>query len=188
MHRSAVALALVASLVVGGSAAPVVGGASGLPIAAGASSSQDAGNASAAATDRALIVADARTGERYLTHPVANGTVVALEYTHSVEKSRVYEEYTVRGDRLAETRMEFESYGWGLPSGANVTEVNGTFVYDPPGSLARLTVAPGEIAGHELSIGNDTYDLVALTDERSVTIHLVPTCNATATDGGESGG
>ena len=187
MHRSAVALALVASLVVGGSAAPVVGGASEPPTAAGPSSSQDAGNASAAATDRVLIVADARTGERYLTQPVANGTVVALEYTHSVEKSRVYEEYTVRGDRLVETRMEFESYGAGLPAGANVTEVNGTFVYDPPGSLTRLTVAPGEIAGHQLHVGNDTYDLVELTDERAVDVHLVRQCNATATAGGESG-
>jgi len=34
---------------------------------------------------------------------------------HSVEKSRVYDEYTVRGDRLEMTRMEFESYGWGYP-------------------------------------------------------------------------
>lgn len=188
MHRSAVALALVASLVVGGAAVPVVGGASALPIAAGPSSSQEAENASATATDRVLIVADVRTDERYLTQPVANGTVVALEYTHSVEKSRIYEEYTIRGDRLVETRMEFESYGAGLPADANVTEVDGTFVYDPPGSLTRLTVAPGDIAGHELHVGDDTYDLVALTGERSVTIHLIRQCNATATVAGESGG
>lgn len=186
MHRRVVALALVASLVAGALAVPVASGASESPIAAALSNGQDAGNASATTTDRVLIVADAETGDRYLTQPVANGSTIALEYVHSVEKSRIYEEYTVHGDRLVETRMEFESYGWGLPADANVTEVNGTFVYDPPGSLTRLTVAPGEIAGHELHVGTDTYDLVALTDERAVTLHLVPMCNATVTDGGES--
>ena len=178
MHRSAVALALIASL--------VVVGAAGAPALADASGTPEAGNQTDPSTDRVLIVADARTGEPYLVQPVANGTTVGLEYTHSVEQSRVYEEYTVRGDRLVETRMEFESYGWGLPADANVTEVNGTFVYDPPGSLRRLTVAPGRIAGHELHVGNDSYDLVALTDERSVHVRLVRQCNATVTAGGES--
>lgn len=188
MHRRLVALALIASLVAGGSAVSVVGGASEPPVAADPSHNRDAGNASATTADRVLVVADAETGDRYLTQPVANGSTIALEYVHSVEKSRIYEEYTVDGDRLVETRMEFESYGWGLPADANVTEVNGTFVYDPPGSLTRLTVAPGEIAGHELHVGTDTYDLVALTDERAVTLHLAPMCNATGTDSGESGG
>ena len=119
-----------------------------------------------------LVVADAETGERYLTVPVPNGTEVGLEYTHSVEQSQVYDGYTVRGDRLVNTRMEFESYGWGLPSRVNVTEVNGTFVYDPPGSLERLTVAPGEIAGHTLVVGDQRFDLVALSNGRSVDLYL----------------
>ncbi|WP_135303576.1 DUF1850 domain-containing protein [Haloarcula amylovorans] len=130
------------------------------------------GTASAVPAQRVLVVEDAQTGEAYLTTPVENGTTVALEYTHSVEKTRVYDGYTVDGDRLVMTRMEFESFGWGLPSGANVTRENGTFVYDPPGELTRLTVAPGHVAGHRLHVGNQTYDLVALTDERSVDIHV----------------
>ncbi|MBX0296019.1 DUF1850 domain-containing protein [Haloarcula nitratireducens] len=130
------------------------------------------GTASAVPAQRVLVVEDAQTGETYLTAPVENGTTVALEYTHSVEKTRVYDGYTVDGDRLVMTRMEFESYGWGLPSGANVTRENGTFVYDPPGALTRLTVAPGSVADHRLHVGNRTYDLVALTDERSVDVHV----------------
>lgn len=127
----------------------------------------------AAAPDRqVLVVSDAETGETYLERPVENGTVVALEYTHSVEKTRVYEAYTVRGDRLVMTRMEFESFGWGLPSRANVTRKNGTFIYDPPGSYERLTVAPGRIAGHRLHVGDETYDLVAVADGRSVTFTI----------------
>lgn len=186
MVRSAVTLALAVSLAVAGATPVVVE----LPSSATAdvSKTQAVGNDLVRPSDYVLVVEDTKTGQRYLTQPVANGTTVALEYMHSVEKSRIYEEYTVRGDRLIETRMEFESYGWGLPADANVTEVNGTFVYDPPGSLTRLTVAPGDIAGHELQIGNDTYDLVELTDGRSVDIHLVRQCNATATAGGESDG
>jgi len=130
------------------------------------------GSAAAVPDGRVLVVEDAETGETYLEVPVQNGTVVALEYTHSVEKTRVYEAYTVRGDRLVMSHMEFESYGWGLPSRANVTRENGTFVYDPPGSYERLTVAPGRIAGHRLHVGDRTYDLVALSDTRSVTLSI----------------
>ncbi|SEW02570.1 DUF1850 domain-containing protein [Halobacterium jilantaiense] len=122
--------------------------------------------------DRVLVVEDTDTGETYLTAPVEDGSTVALEYTHSVEKTRVYDEYTVRGDVLVMTRMEFESYGWGLPSRANVTEENGTFVYDPPGETTRLTVAPGRVAGHRLHVDGETYDLVALADGESVDLHV----------------
>lgn len=130
------------------------------------------GSVAATTDETVLVVADAETGETYLTVPVENGTTVAIEYTHSVEKTRVYDEYTVRGDHLEMTRMEFESYGWGLPSGANVTRRNGTFIYDPPGSYERLTVAPGRVAGHTLSVGEQTYDLVAVSDGRSVTFSI----------------
>jgi hypothetical protein len=130
------------------------------------------GSAAAVPGGAVLVVEDAETGETYLDTPVSNGTTVALEYNHSVEKTRVYEAYTVRGDRLEMTHMEFESYGWGLPSRANVTRENGTFIYDPPGSYERLTVAPGDIAGHRLHVGDRTYDLVSLSDGRSVTLSI----------------
>jgi hypothetical protein len=145
--RHVAAVLVVAVLVVAGSAAAVPGG-------------------------RMLVVADAETGEQYLAVPVENGTTVALEYHHSVEKTRVYDGYTVRGERLEMTRMEFESYGWGLPSRVNVTRENGTFIYDPPGSYAQLTVAPGRVAGHELHVADRTYDLVAVSDGRSVTLTI----------------
>jgi len=134
--------------------------------------------------DRVLIVADAGTGEHLLAVPVENGSVVALEYTHSVEKTRVLDVYTVRGDRLVMTRMEFESYGWGLPTRAAVATENGTFAFDPayathelvvkPGRIAghELVVKPGRIAGHELHVENRTDDLVALSDARAVRLSI----------------
>ena len=121
---------------------------------------------------RVLVVEDAETGEQYLTVPVEDGTTVALEYMHSVEKTRVYDEYTVRGDHLEMTRMEFESYGWGLPADANVTNENGTLVYDPPGAYETITVQPGSIAGHQLHVDGRTFDLYARSDGQAVRISV----------------
>jgi hypothetical protein len=122
--------------------------------------------------DRTLVVERADTGERIISQPVGNGTTVALEYTHSVEKSRVYDGYTVQGEQLAMTRMEFESYGWGLPAEANVTREDGHLVYDPPGAMTELYVSPGEIAGHRLHVGDRTYDLVERADGETVRIYV----------------
>ncbi|KOX96802.1 C4-dicarboxylate ABC transporter [Halorubrum tropicale] len=134
-----------------------------------------AGAAVAAPSGQVLVVEGIDTGERYLTHPVDDGSTVALSYTHSVEKTPVYDEYRVEGETLVNTRMEFESYGWGLPSRVNVTNVNGTFVYDPPGpitTLETLSVSPGRIANHTLIVEDTRYDLVAETGARDVRIRV----------------
>ena len=148
MRRRYVAIAVLVSLLLLGSVAAVPGG-------------------------RALVVADAETGEQYMTVPVEDGTTVALEYMHSVEKTRVYDEYTVRGDHLEMTRMEFESYGWGLPSRSDVREVNGTFVLaDPDWQGREINVKPGRIADHHLIVDGHDYDLVERSNARAVTIRV----------------
>lgn len=121
---------------------------------------------------RVLVVSDATTGERLLTTPVENNTVVALEYTHSVEESRVLDAYVVRGDRFVMQRMEFESYGWGLPARATVSIDNGTFAFDPAFASDEFVVKPGRIADHKLHVGDQTYDLVALSDGRAVRLSI----------------
>lgn len=135
-----------------------------LVLTVGASAAVPGGNA--------LVVSDAETGEELLTVPVSEGTTVALEYTHSVEKTTVVDEYTVRGDRLNMTRMVFHSYGAGLPARADVEKVNGSFVFDPGGSYEEVFVKPGHVAGHELHVGDETYDLVELSDARSVRLSI----------------
>lgn len=132
--------------------------------------------------DRFLTVEDAETGDRLLTVPVTEGTTVALNYTHSVEKTPVLDVYEVNGTELEMVRMEFRSFGAGLPARAdvNVTE-NGTFVFDPEGSYDRLSVSPGRIAGHELIVDDRRYDLVELSDGRSVTLSVDRRSNATRT-------
>lgn len=131
------------------------------------------GVASAVPGGRALVVEDADTGERLTTMPVEEGTIVALEYTHSVEKTRVLDVYAVRGTDLEMTRMEFKSFGWGLPARANVTRENGSYVFDPPGTYEELYVTPGDVARHELHVGDRTVDLYALAGEESVRLRVV---------------
>ncbi|MGQ4555521.1 DUF1850 domain-containing protein [Halobellus sp. GM3] len=134
-----------------------------------------AGVTAAVPTGAVLVVEDIETGERYITQPVDDGSTVALEYMHSVEKSRVYDEYRVDGETLVNTRMEFESYGWGLPSRVDVTNVNGTLVYDPAEpitELETLSVSPGRIANHTLIVEDQQYDLVAETNANDVQIYI----------------
>ena len=121
---------------------------------------------------QALVVETADGGDELLRVPVEENTTVALEYTHSVEKTRVLDAYAVRDGELVMTRMEFQSYGWGLPARVNVTQENGSFVFDPEGSYDELYVKPGRIAGHELHVGEETDDLVALSDAESVRIYI----------------
>ncbi len=133
------------------------------------------GVAATVPTEKVLVVEDVDTGEHYITQPVDDGSTIGLEYMHSVEKSRVYDEYRVSGQTLVNTRMEFESYGWGLPSGVEVENVNGTLVYDPEGpitELETLSISPGRIANHTLIVDEQRYDLVAETNANDVRMHI----------------
>lgn len=132
----------------------------------------------AASPDAVLVVEDAETGRTLLDVPVEAGTNVSLVYTHSVEKTLVVDTYEVRGDRMAMIRMEFSSFGAGLPSRADVHRTgNGTYAFDPKGVYEELYVAPGRIGGHRLQIDGRTYDLVTISNATTVRIHLVA-CNA----------
>lgn len=126
----------------------------------------------ATAGGQTLVVERVDTGETIIEAPVSNGSIVGLEYTHSVEKTRVYDGYTVVDSTLENTRMEFESYGWGLPAGANVTLENGTFVFDPDRAYEQIRVKPGTVANHTLIVDGERYDLVERSDANSVIIRV----------------
>jgi hypothetical protein len=123
-----------------------------------------AGVAAAAPTDRALVVRDADGGERLLTVDIDGGSNVTLAYTHSVERTPVRDEYAVTGTTLDNTGMRFQSYGWGLPSRADVRLVDGWFVFDPDRQYERLHVQPAAVANHRLYVDGEPHDLVALAD------------------------
>lgn len=128
--------------------------------------------AAATPAGSALVVEDENTGERLLVTPVSEGTPVVLEYTHSVEKTPIQDVYVVHNGTLEMTRMKFRSYGWGLPTNANVTRENGSFTFDPTGSYEELFVKPGRVANHRLHVDDRTYDLVALSDAQGVRIYI----------------
>lgn len=114
--------------------------------------------------DQRFVVTD-EDGSVLIDEPVEDGDEVRLEYTHSVEKTLVSDIYIVNGTTLESTRMEFDSYGAGLPSNADVERTDdGRFVTETDGTHDRLIVSPGEIAGHTLTVNDTTYDLVALAD------------------------
>ena len=120
-----------------------------------------------------LVVADADTGDRLLTIPVDDGTEVTLSYTHSVEKTPVEEVYVVDGTALEQTRIEFHSYGAGLPANAAVERTDaGSFVAYPNDTFQRLAIAPGTVAGHVLTVGEDEYDLYSLSGGTSVIVSV----------------
>lgn len=120
------------------------------------------------------LVVEADDGTDLLTVPVEENATVLLEYNHSVEKTPVLEEYTVRDGQLVMTRAEFRSYGAGLPSHADVERTDGgAYAYHPSTEpREELVVATGRVAGHELVVGGERYDLVELADGGSVRIRL----------------
>ncbi|WP_425607693.1 DUF1850 domain-containing protein [Natrononativus amylolyticus] len=115
-----------------------------------------------ATADRTLVVADAESEERLLEIPVDDDDEVTLAYTHSVERTPVEDVYAVDGNELRAVKSVFHSFGAGLPT--NVTRTDEGYVAEGSGSHDELFVVPGEIAGHELVVGDDRYDLVAVAD------------------------
>jgi len=116
-------------------------------------------------SERHLVATGAASGDRLFEHPVDDGDTIVLAYTHSVEKTPVRDVYEVDDDALRMVRMEFSSFGAGLPTD-DVERTDDGYVVFRDDRYERLSVAPREIAGHELLIGEDSYDLVALADDR----------------------
>ncbi|MBP1921207.1 hypothetical protein J2751_000190 [Halorubrum alkaliphilum] len=118
----------------------------------------------------AIVVTDDR-GEEIVVSPVGEETEIVLEYTHSVEKTLVRDVYVAVDGQLVSVRMEFSSFGAGLPSQATVTQRDGRYVYEPPRvEYEALRVKTGVIADHDLIVGGNRYDIAALADGGAVEI------------------
>ena len=121
-----------------------------------------------AADSQTLVVTD-EDGAELLATPVDDGTEVVIEYTHSVEKTTVRDVYEPSDGGLVATRMEFSSFGAGLPSSADVTERDGRYVYRPPATTFEpLRLKTGPIADHDLIVGGDRYDISAMSGNGAV--------------------
>jgi len=120
---------------------------------------------STASAQRTLVVTDVDTGDELLSVPVDDGDVVTLSYTHSVEKTTVEDIYVVDGTQLRMDRMVFHSHGAGLPSDAPIKTTEEGLVLEFDKSYDEVGVVPGWIAGHELIVDSERYDLVSLSDD-----------------------
>ena len=125
-----------------------------------------------AATETVLVVTD-DSGEELLVTPVEEDTEVTVEYTHSVEKTLVRDVYVARDGELVMTRMEFSSFGAGLPSHADVEAVDGRYVYRPPErGYDPLRVTTGHVADHDLLVGDERHDLAEMADGGTVELRI----------------
>ncbi len=124
-------------------------------------------------TSPTLIVTDAN-GTELVTAPIDPETEITIEYTHSVERTLVRDVYVVTdAGTLAMVRMEFSSFGAGLPAQAEVTQENGRYVYEPTNrEYETLRIRTGHIADHDLIVGDERYDIAAMTDGGSVKLTI----------------
>jgi hypothetical protein len=128
-----------------------------------------------ATTSPVLVVTDADTGDVLIEAPVEDGTTVTLEYMHSVEKTTVKDVYVVDGDRLRMTRMEFSSFGWGLPAREEIdghTDDGDFLITFENRTYDRIGVVPGRVAGHTLQVGDTRYDLVERSNASAVELSI----------------
>ncbi|HEV8340060.1 MAG TPA: DUF1850 domain-containing protein [bacterium] len=113
----------------------------------------------------------ARTLLRVPLHAVVE---IRLEYTHSVERTRVVETYLAERSGLRLVRMEFASQGAGLPSEGYVREGN-RFVLRTDRPLASLPVRVSGIGRQRLFVGGAVLELLAAAGEGGIVTVAVGT-------------
>ncbi|MFO7833128.1 MAG: DUF1850 domain-containing protein [Halohasta sp.] len=131
--------------------------------------------AGGATASQSLVVTDS-TDTELLSTTVEEESEIVVEYTHSVEKTPVRDVYVVEDGALVNTRMEFSSFGAGLPAQAAVTVENGRYVYEPPRHrYDPLRVTTGSVADHDLIVDGERYDIAAIADGDTVELRLTRT-------------
>jgi hypothetical protein len=114
--------------------------------------------------DVTLRVTDIERGRVVWSRNVGAGQRFEIRYIHSVERTPVIEEYGAQPDGLWFESMRFYSQGAGLPTEGYVREGN-AFVLRARRKVGVLSVRVSSIARHELAIGEERIDLVALARE-----------------------
>lgn len=108
-----------------------------------------------------LRVTDVERGRIVWSRDVPAGQRFEIRYTHSVERTPVIEECSAQPDGLWFELMRFYSQGAGLPTEGYVREGN-AFVLRARRKVGVLSVRVSSIAKHEMLIGDERIDMVAL--------------------------
>jgi hypothetical protein len=111
-----------------------------------------------------IVIRDADTGRAFASLPAAEGTVFAIEFLHSVNKSPVRDTFCVQGAAFAALSTRFQAFGAGMQSDlapgerlawdGEALELSG---FDRRFSELRFVLAPATdhvlyIEGRELSL------------------------------------
>jgi hypothetical protein len=126
----------------------------------------------AAPSTPTLVIADTDSDTVLYSTSVTEGSMLELNYTHSVERSPVVERYRITDGQLRQTQIIFESYGWGLPTDATVERVEGQFHAPIDRSYDELMITPGPIADQHLSVGGTEISLYELAGRSSVRVSV----------------
>ncbi|MHC3439342.1 DUF1850 domain-containing protein [Natrialbaceae archaeon A-gly3] len=141
-------------------------------VVAGADGGLESGDGHGNNENATVVVADADSDERLLEVPVDEGEEIVLAYTHSVEKTDVEDVYVVEDGELRMDRMVFSSYGAGLPSEAAIDRTEDGFVVSVDRIFEEVHVTTGWVAGHELLVGEEAYDLVERANGSTVVLSV----------------
>lgn len=120
---------------------------------------------------KVLVAQDYKNKEYIESWKIKNGTEFTVEYTHSVERTPVIENYIVKGKDIILLDAYFSSLGAGLPATTDYKfELleDGFRLYDINEKIDYLVYRTGAVrANHILYINNKEYEFLDFTNPRT---------------------
>lgn len=115
-----------------------------------------------------LFARDMWTEDRLETWLVPKDTTFSIKYTHSVERTPVWETYSLNKDEIILQETIFQSYGAGLPATSpydfDIVD-NGFRLYNIDQKMTNLIYRTGAVrANHELLIGDKSYPFLDFSE------------------------
>ncbi len=117
---------------------------------------------------KTLVLRDADSHNIIATWPLTEGEPFSIEFTHSVNKSPVIDEFTIEGDRIRAVKTTYSSLGAGVQTELGPGE---TLDYDESGRMVisgfqqtfeSLNLIVGTVSDHILTIQGKTISLTEL--------------------------
>lgn len=115
-----------------------------------------------------LYARDMWTGEGLMSWLIPKDKTFSVKYTHSVERTPVWETYSLNDDEIILEETIFQSYGAGLPATSpydfDIVE-DGFRLYDIDQKMTNLIYRTGAVrANHELLIGGKSYPFLDFSE------------------------
>jgi len=125
---------------------------------------------------RVLVVEEATTNKVIYQHRIEQEVDFAIKYTHSVEKTPVWDYFQTSGKEILLTSTRYKSYGAGLPflNKNKYTVANDQFVIEDINTkLQHIPLRVSDYAKHKLLIEENIYKLYQLTSNQNLLLFKV---------------